>query len=432
MKRRWGLLVAGCLLFAFPSSAGAHAVLLTATPASGAVLSSAPAALRLTFDEEVVPRYARVDVIAARGGELAGAPRVTGSEVIVPLRDAGVGSYTVRWRTVASDDGHATEGAFSFGVGVKPLPPAPGKGLGIPVAPQLLAWLQFLGIALTGGMLTFRAIVSVPATRSLGSGDAVDARLAMGAGAIGAVLALHAGLLAFLVGAYPIIGGGVLNFVGAQIEPIRLGTHLGQAWTLSTFAWLGVLALLVAAWVTPRRREPLLACAGAGALAIAFGLSWAGHPASRGALALIADYLHLVAGALWVGGLLAVVLLMRAARSLSRPDREAIARSAILRFSRLALPTVAVLALAGVYVAVRELPAASALFSSDYGVTLLIKSLVALAAVAVGGYHRRVVVPRLTGGASPVTIRRTLTLELGILFAVLVLAAILSQSPPPS
>jgi copper transport protein len=103
----------------------------------------------------------------------------------------------------------------------------------------------------------------------------------------------------------------------------------------------------------------------------------------------------------------------------------------VLKFSKIAVPTVAMVALAGVYLAVRQLPTPSALFSSGYGITLVVKSGVALGALALGGYHRRVVVPRLAAGAPVVTIRRTLTLELGVLLAVLALAAVLSQTAPP-
>jgi putative copper export protein len=243
-------------------------------------------------------------------------------------------------------------------------------------------------------------------------------------------VALHAALFAFLAGAYPIVGGGGLsNFVDTEIEPIRAGTHFGQAWMAMTFAWLVVLGLVVSAWVYPRQRNRLLAGAGALGLAIAFGLSWASHPESHGALALIADYVHLLVAALWVGGLVAIGL---AVRAVPRSAREDAVRRAILQFSRLAAPTVAVVALAGVYLALRELPTASALVSTGYGITLLIKAAVAGGALALGGYHRRFVVPRLASGAPIAAIRRTLMLEVGVLFAVLALAAVLSQRPPPT
>ncbi len=115
------------------------------------------------FDEDVVPRYARVTVVTVRGHNLASRPRVAGAVVVVALRRGHRGSYTVRWRMVATDDGHVTEGAYSFGVDARPLPPAALPGLDVPVAPQLLAWLQFVAVALVGGLLTVRALVWAPA-----------------------------------------------------------------------------------------------------------------------------------------------------------------------------------------------------------------------------------------------------------------------------
>jgi copper transport protein len=245
------------------------------------------------------------------------------------------------------------------------------------------------------------------------------------------VLSLHVGVLAFLVGAYPIVGGGVLNLLNTEIVPIRVATHLGQAWTVMSFAWLAVLALLVGAWVTPRKREPLLASAGVLSLCIAFGISWASHPAARGALALSADFVHLVAGALWVGGVVGLAILAGVMRSAPRSARDALARACLLRFSRLAAPIVAVLALAGAYIALRELPGPSALLTSGYGITLLAKSIVFIAALALAGYHRRSLVPRIAAGAPVADMRRTLALEAGFLLLALALAATLSQTAPP-
>lgn len=435
MSSRAAHVIAGCavaLLLCVPSSAGAHAVLVTSTPPWGAAVAAMPRDLTLGYDEDVVPSYARVAVVTPAGQNVAGPPRVSGSQVVVPLTAGPAGSYTVRWRMVASTDGHVTEGAFSFGVRAKPLPPAPASGLSIPVAPQLLAWLQFLGVVLAGGTLTFRALVLAPAARVLGERGDREATTAMWTAVAGAALALHAGLFGFLIGAYPIVGGGVLNVVNTQIIPIRVGTHLGQAWTLTTFAWLGVLTLLVAAWVTPRKREALLASGGVLSLGIAFGISWASHPASRGTLAMGADYLHLVAAAVWVGGVVALTILAGAARPLSRAARERLVLACLMRFSRLAALVVAVLAAAGAYLALRELPEPSALLTTGYGITLLLKSAVFVAALAFGAHHRRSAVPRIAAGAPVATIRRTLAVEMSLLLLALALAAVLSQTAPPT
>jgi copper transport protein len=431
MRRALLIAAAALVALAVPSAAGAHAFLIASTPTWGGMVETVPHELRLVFSENVVSQYARVTVAGPHGQNLGGPPTVTGTVVVVAVRAGQRGSYAVRWRMVASDDGHATEGVYSFGVRVKPAAPAPVRGLGVPVAPQVLAWLQFIGVALAGGMLVFRALVLAPSRRALGDAGAREARVTTAVAAAGAVVALHASLLGFLVGAYPIVGGGISGFVNTEIEPIRVGTHLGQAWMLTTFAWLGLLMLLVGAWVSPRRRERLLAGAGVLGLLIAFGISWASHPASRGTLALLADYAHLVAAALWVGGVIAITIMVAKARSLPRSTRDAIARRSILRFSKLALPTVVAVGLFGIYLAVRELPSPSALFSSGYGVMLLVKTAIVLAALMLGAYHRRFVVPRIANGAPAASIRNTLALEMGLLLVVLALAAMLSQAAPP-
>ncbi len=431
--RRTLAIAAGCAVAALaaPSAAGAHAFLVGATPTWGGEVGKTPHEIRLVFSENVVPQYARVTVAGPRGEDLGGRPSVAGEVIEVPVRAREGGSYTVRWRMVASDDGHATEGVYSFGVRVKPVAPAPVKGLDVPVAPQVLAWLQFVGVVLAGGMLVFRALVLAPSRRALGEAGTREARVTTVVAAAGAVVALHAGLLGFLVGAYPIVGGGLSGLINTEIEPIRAGTHLGQAWTLTTFAWLGLLMLLVASWVSPRRREQLLAGAGVLGLLIAFGLSWASHPASRGTLALLADYAHLVAAALWVGGVIAITIMVAKARSLPRSTREAIARRSVLRFSKLALPTVVAVGLFGIYLAVRELPSPSALFSTGYGVVLLVKTAIVLGALALGAYHRRFVIPRIASGAPAASIRSTIVFEMGLLLVALALAATLSQTAPP-
>jgi copper transport protein len=442
----------GVVMLAVPAGARAHAVLETSAPSYGAVVRAEPRRLILRYDEEVVPRLAQVSVVTPAGRELAGAPHVTGATVTVALRAGPHGSYTVRWRMVAADDGHVTEGAFSFGVDPKPVAPAPAHGTSIAVAPELLAWLQFVAIVLAGGVLTFRAAVLVPAARALrsrrrdagASGAAASVGrpsrspeeaggpITIGVGVTGAAIGIHASLFSFLVGAYPAVGGGISNFIGTEIIPLRVSTHSGQAFTLSSFAWLLAAALMIAAWCYPRRREPLLALAGVLSLAIAFGLSWASHPAGRGTPALAADYAHLLAGALWVGGLIALVILAGAVRALAPADRDALFRACLLRFSALAAPVVVILAAAAVYLAIRELPAVSALFDSRYGILILAKTATFAAAIALAGYHRRSVVPRVAAGAPAAAVRRTLMIEAGVLLVTLVLAAILSQSAPPA
>jgi copper transport protein len=425
------VLAVGLVALVLAPGAAAHALLQSSSPRWSAVLSTAPRQVTLYYSEDVAPDLGRISVLGPGGDEIAGAPTYHGSVVVVPVRSAGRGSYTVRWRVVAADDGHTTEGAFSFGVRATPQAPASAPGLGVPALPEILAWLQFVGVVLAGGVLTFRAIVWTPAAHASGQDEPQDARAAMWCAAVGAIVALHAGLFGFLVGAYPIVGGGISSLISTEIIPIRDGTHLGQAFTFSTFAWLVVLAVIVAAWGLPRRREPLLSAAGVLSLAIAFGITWSSHPDSHGTLAVIADFVHLVTAALWAGGVIGLVLVAGSVRAATLSQRDAIARACVVRFSQLAVPLVALLGVAGIYLAIKELPSFNALGTTGWGAVLLGKTAVAFVALAIAGYHHRWVVPRLANDVPMSRLRPTLAAESALLLCVIALAAVLGQIAPP-
>ncbi len=110
-----GLLI--CILAALTtgtSPAGAHAFLVSSSPADGTSLGSAPHLLRLDFSESVVPEATRIDVVAADGRRFAPQnQRVVRAEdteepshVLAELPSLPSGAYRVEWRTLSSDDLH--------------------------------------------------------------------------------------------------------------------------------------------------------------------------------------------------------------------------------------------------------------------------------------------------------------------------------------
>ncbi|MFF2997482.1 copper resistance CopC/CopD family protein [Streptomyces sp. NPDC057950] len=120
-----------------------------------------------------------------------------------------------------------------------------------------------------------------------------------------------------------------------------------------------------------------------GGTVVAAGLaaSWAmAEHASTGiqaGLAMPVDVLHLLAVAVWLGGLSTLlVALFRA------PAGEPIEAAAVRRFSRVAFGGVTVLAATGIYQSWRQVGSWSALTGTSYGQLLLVK--VALVAVLVG------------------------------------------------
>jgi putative copper export protein/nitrogen fixation protein FixH len=152
----------------------------------------------------------------------------------------------------------------------------------------------------------------------------------------------------------------------------------------------------LAAFDAARRPEGprliVLAAAAAGAL---FVHALAGHADTQSSVRLlnVADqWLHMLAAAVWVGGLVWLLLGLR-----SLPGRERAA--AVGRFSQLAFAAVAVLAVTGVLRAVPEVGSLGALVSTSFGVVLLIKTGLFVALMGVAWRNRYRLVPRIARSA---------------------------------
>jgi uncharacterized membrane protein len=101
-------------------------------------------------------------------------------------------------------------------------------------------------------------------------------------------------------------------------------------------------------------------------------------------VAVVNDWLHLTATALWLGGIaLIVVVWGPTMRRGARPERLAVARHVLPRFGRVALPAFATVVVTGLVSAVIELGHLRALWETDYGRVLMVKvGLVAFIAAA--------------------------------------------------
>ena len=138
------------------------------------------------------------------------------------------------------------------------------------------------------------------------------------------------------------------------------------------------------------------------ALVLVLGLAatWAAaEHASAGIqvpVAMVSSVLHLLAMAVWLGGLAALLLALYRA-----PADEPLPPAAVARFSRLALASVAVLAATGVYQSWRGLGSWDA-FSTSYGRLLVLKIWGVLVMLLAASYSRRWterLLPRPAGGA---------------------------------
>jgi copper transport protein len=165
-----------------------------------------------------------------------------------------------------------------------------------------------------------------------------------------------------------------------------------------------------------------------GVLGVAALATWplTGHPSASpvAGVSVVIDAIHLSSMAVWLGGLVMLVSFLLPQAS----EREL---GAILPiWSRWAASAVAALVLAGVIQALIEVASFSGLFTSTYGRLILIKSGLALAAIAGAAYSRRLVLAR-TAETGPHRLRRAVLVELAVLAIVLGVTSVVVQIPPP-
>ncbi len=108
-------------------TAWAHAEYDSSTPASGAVVATAPTSVVITFKEEIQATAGSygITVTDSSNASATSGPAVTDSsdatKLSVPLKSGlADGRYVVRWNNTSSDDGDALNGAFSFYIGTQP------------------------------------------------------------------------------------------------------------------------------------------------------------------------------------------------------------------------------------------------------------------------------------------------------------------------
>jgi copper transport protein len=406
---------------AFPAAASAHATLESTTPSFRAELRHGPSVIRLRFDQHVKVLPGSIRVLNGVGRNFAGPARSNGTVVVANVRHLRLGAYTVRWQAVSADS-HVVSGVWTFGVGV----PAPAVesayGAGGPTTREhVVRWVWFLGLALTIGALGLRLIVlrGLPVPRPL------ERRIAVAAG-LGAVVAIHAGIVAFSLRAEDALQLPFGRFLYGDLSPMAQ-TRFGVAFVTMTLTFALVLALVYLSWLLDRV-EPLVP---AFALATVFagGLSVSGHDAVDPGSSWkteIADWVHLSAASLWIGALATMALLLWA----GAPDLR---RIVFMRFSRLATVLIALVLGAGSYLAIVRLPHVSDLWSTGYGRVLLVKIGLVCFALLWGAFHHFVVAPALDRADAGFLgrIGRSLAGESMVGMAVLLLAAILVDSRPP-
>jgi copper transport protein len=180
------------------------------------------------------------------------------------------------------------------------------------------------------------------------------------------------------------------------------------------------------------RRRPAWIVAGVAALGLAITPALSGHAAEAEqmtALVVTADVLHVLAGGFWLGTLavLACVGLTRRTTTI-----ESVTET-VNAFSPLALSSAAVLAVSGVVAGWAHLGVLSALWTTRYGQTLLVKLAIVGLVLAAGAFNWRQLTPRLAARdpAAQPTFARAVATELTLGVLVFLVTAILVATPLP-
>ena len=389
------LIVALFAVVASVTGALAHAGLISAEPADGAVVGGAPSAMVLTFTEPVSPI-----AFSIVGLDEAPAPlrpdRQDGPILHVPLPpQLAAGSYLFSWR-VTSEDGHPVNGTVSFAVG------APSGTIAAAASdPSLVAgiWLvrvlQYAALFFGVGSAAFGALAPLPAGVR---------RVSRGASASGLLLSV------------PAIGLQGIDLLGLPLGALFSAAPWSEALaspyaqTQALFAIAFVLALL------PRR----LAAIAAG-LAGAFAPTLSGHASTAAPQLLMrgAVFVHLASLMVWLGALLPLFA------SLRRRDAATLAR-----FSHVIPWVIGALLLSGITLALVQLGPPQADWLSPYGVLLATKLAVVTLLLLLALWNRVRLTSRAQTG-DPAPLRRSIVTELVLVMIILGIVAGWRFTPPP-
>ena len=379
-----------------PGVAMAHAILLDTSPANHASVRRSPRDVRVTFDDSVRLGHGNAAVANDTGESiLSGPPVVVGHSVVLPLRpDLPNGDYSARWSIVA-EDGHRQQGVLAFAVGAASGSPTSVLGASAPLSwtDVALRALYLAGALTAAGVFSFWLLV-----RRLFVED----------------LRRHISRLLFFALLAAFVGAGGLEHTATG------GTR---------FALFAKVAAIVAAGgaaaaALAASRTNLLPAAGLGAVALVIAPAFGGHALDHGSPAWVAvpvDLLHLGSAAVWIGGLVALLSLLRGA-----VGDAAVRVAAARRFSTVALAAVVVLAASGLGRALTELDSVSQIWSTSYGRALIVKTVLFLPLLGVGRANRAVLAHASARLARPVLI------ELAVLAAIVGVVGVLTDLRPGS
>ena len=280
--------------------------------------------------------------------------------------------------------------------------------------------VHFAAMAIMFGAPFYRLVVARDLDRVAG-GRAVEVWAA--------ILALLSGLGWFAGVAAAMAGGWSDAVAPDMLQTVAFDTRFGRLW-ITRLACLVAIFAVHALGHRSRRSDIALAIPAA---AFAASLVGVGHGLAGGRggdtvapVHAIADMVHLLCAAIWIGGLFCLGRLLRS----GAPDAVC---HALPRFSHVGYWAVALLVISGCVNALVLVATPDRLLTTDYGRVLLIKIGLALVMVAIAVVNRLWFTTRVTVSAEPTDIRglwRSVLVEQGVGLLVLAVVARLGTIHP--
>ena len=444
------------------AAAQAHGYVVRAIPADRSTLERPPTRLQYWFSEDLEPRFSEINLRDQSGAIIASGAVDAKNHALLSLRvPAGLrdGAYIVELRPAFASDGHviAESRVFFVGEEVGGVAGTRADDRAIPLEALWRAALNLANFLFFGSSLLY-AVVLLPAWGSARRGGSLPERVMrqLRACLIGAViLAVLASLIALLQQSMVFFDADALQVIEQNLWGVVLiGSRFGDVW-VSRMALLIFSAALIFVSEYYRALMPQLSAG------IWKGMPWLGalfigltmvtsHAAGSTLLpwlAIAVDWIHALVAAFWLGGVLALALLLPPAlASLGEDSRRSALRAVILRFSRIVTPLVALMIVSGIYNSLNFFVTPSDL-STSYGRTLGVKLLMVAPLLLIGGWQHVALRPQLAARlASALAILprswrkvmeravetgKALRLEAWLMLALLGAVAWLSATPVP-
>jgi copper transport protein len=430
--------IALCLAFSPVGSYGAgralfHATLLRSTPAANSHVAKLPETIRLVFSEQVVPELSHVTLVGPDAKPIILPVATDPHDVHTLVGRVGpspAGRYEVIWH-VLSADGHPVGGTYEFTAdagsdgAIAQIPIAassttptvigsatptdtsaamasPTEAKSVPVTASVLRGLGLGAMMASVGLLFF-------AVTDRNRPSLVPSAMVVRLTTVGAILLL-AHMLAWLSDISQTGGIGdafiaaVLRSTPGRLEAFRV-----------------IMAVLALCAVALARHARIGLFFGAGCLIVSGAI---GHPAAiHPALSIPSKVVHLLAGAIWLGGLIWLVTVIH------REDADFPAEAR--RVSATALVCVIAILLSGVLQTALFLNTPGDLIHSGYGRLALIKMAGLVVLIGLGAFNRFLLLPAVEDSSIRPALSRTVRQEIAIVMILIIIGGFLAYVPTP-